>query len=526
MVVCVAGLVTRVLPDVWPIAPNVANERLSYPVTYWNALGLLAGMGMVLTLHLASSVSERSPVRIVAASAAPLLASALLLTFSRGAILATVAGLVAYAAVGRSRGLRGALLATVPTVAVALVATWDADLLFEVDPTGPAAVGQGEDLALVLAACAAAAAVLRGLSIPLERRLARFAPSPHSTRIVAGMAAALAVGCAATATVALDLPSRASDQFENFVERDVVPDTGDLRERLTSPANSGRIDHWQVALDAFEREPLAGHGAGTYQLRWAQHRPADFVVADGHSLYLEVLGELGVVGLALLLLTLGTILAGLARRARGENRAPHAAAFAVVLAWALHAGIDWDWEMPVVTLAVFALGGAGLALPRGSALLRPPGRGTRVTVGLALLVLAATPVLIAVSQEHLDAAVDAFERGDCAAAIDAALDSTAALGVRPEPFELLGYCDVRLGQPALGVRMIERAVSRDPENWELRYGLALVRGAAGMDPRPAARQALRLNPRSPLARDAVERFRGRDPERWRRAALAARLPFD
>jgi hypothetical protein len=51
-------------------------------------------------------------------------------------------------------------------------------------------------------------------------------------------------------------------------------------------------------------------------------------------------------------------------RRRGEPISAMAgAAFAV---FAVHAGLDWDWEMPVVTLA--ALGCAGVALTRRPAI--------------------------------------------------------------------------------------------------------------------------------------------------------------
>jgi hypothetical protein len=65
---------------------------------------------------------------------------------------------------------------------------------------------------------------------------------------------------------------------------------------------------------------------------------------------------------------------------------------------------------------------------------------------------------------------------------------------------------------------MRRAVDRDPRNWEYRYGLALVRGSAGLDPRAPAREALRLNPNEPRAREAVRRFRTDEPRRWRREA--------
>jgi len=53
-VVCTCALVTRLLPHVWPTNPNLANNRLSYPITYWNVLGLLAALGLVLCVHLTS----------------------------------------------------------------------------------------------------------------------------------------------------------------------------------------------------------------------------------------------------------------------------------------------------------------------------------------------------------------------------------------------------------------------------------------------------------------------------------------
>jgi hypothetical protein len=99
------------------------------------------------------------------------------------------------------------------------------------------------------------------------------------------------------------------------------------------------------------------------------------------------------------------------------------------------------------------------------------------------------------------------------------------LSVRPEPFEVLAYCDSRLGLHTLAERAMRSALERDPENWELYYGLALVRASAGRDPRPAARRALRLNPRGALAREASRRFRGSDPGTWRKRASGARLPL-
>ena len=299
---------------------------------------------------------------------------------------------------------------------------------------------------------------------------------------------------------------------------------GDQRSRLADPANNGRLDQWRIALDGFEEEPLHGEGAGTYRLQWVRERPEPRPVNDAHSLYLEALDELGLVGATLLVVVVLAALGGVAARIRGAQRAAYAAAFATSLAWAIHAGIDWDWEMPVVTVWFFAAVGAGLAFAARSPRWRPPRLG-RVLLGLGIAGLAVAPALVAVSQVRLNRSVEAFERGDCAAAIDAALASTEAMNVRPEPFEVLGYCDARLGDPRLGERAMRAGLRRDPGNWELHYGLAIVRGAGGRDPRPALRAARRLNPRGILVSREALRVPNGSRREWRRWASTARLPL-
>ncbi len=65
---------------------------------------------------------------------------------------------------------------------------------------------------------------------------------------------------------------------------------------------------------------------------------------------------------------------------------------------------------------------------------------------------------------------------------------------------------------------MQKAIDRDPANWEYRYGLALARAVVGEDPRPDARAALLLNPRDIQTQDAVERFDSGTPRQWRRRA--------
>lgn len=523
--VAAIALVTRVLPEVWPLAPNVNDDRLSYPLTYWNALGLLVCAGLLGALHFSAHGREPAWARVAASAALPLLAATLYFTLSRGSMGVAVLGALLYLAIARPRGALPAIAAALPSIAIVVYAGYQADALTSATPTSARAVDQGHTVALVVLGAIVLAAVLRAALLRFDARMR--APAwrlPVRPWVAVTGAAALVV----VALLVSGLPQRAIDDFGNT---GAISNLDDQRSRLLSASNNGRFEHWRVAIDSFEAHPLLGTGAGTYQLEWAQHRPSSFTVINAHSLYAQVLGELGVVGLLLLLAALGAIVVGLARRARGEDRAVVAAVIAILAAWAVHAGIDWDWEMPAVTWWVFALGGAGIAGAGASAtsVAQQPSwlqrRTPRLVLGLCCLLLAVTPALLGLSQLRLDRASDAFDRGDCETAIDESLAAISVLGTRPQPYALVGLCDVRLGADQLGVQMLERAVARDPDDWEYHYGLALAQAAAGQDPRAEARRAKQLNPLDPRTAYGLTLYGNGDPRQWRRRALAAPLPF-
>ena len=517
--VCTIGLVAYIVPDVWSVERNTADLGLNYPLTYSNAVGLLAAFGIVFTLHLASDFGERPVVRVAGAAALPALAATLLLTLSRGAISVCIVAVLAYAVLGRSRGLLTALASAAPPSAVALAVSYHADLLQT--PGAAGALDQGQRVAWVVAGCCFASLVLRALLLRVDQRVAR----AQLTVRLRGRALAGAVSIAVTALIAvglaLDAPGYVGDQYQLFLDRSSIP-TSNARARLASASSNGRIDFWDVALDAYRRDPLKGNGAGTYELLWDTHRPSDTPASDGHSLYVEVLGELGIVGLVLVGGAILLVLGRLALLVRGPDRALYAALLAAGGAWAVQAGFDWDWELPAVTLPFFAL--AGLALASSRPVLGAPTVLTRVVVGLAVVFIAVTPARIAVSQDRLNESVQAFKRGLCSTASDRAAASIDALGSRPEPFQLLAYCAVDGGRARLAVQTMQEAADRDPETWEVYYGLAIVRGAARLDPRPAARAALRLNPKDVFVRNAAESFaREGTPDAWARAAR--RIPL-
>jgi hypothetical protein len=138
--VSVAGLISRVLPHLWPTASGFFVDRLNYPPTYRNAEGMVAAIALLLGLHLSADPAEPRSVRVLAAGTMPAVAATLLFTFSRGALGAVVVGLVVYCLLTRLHTLPATLLAVVAPVAIALRSAWDPTLLAGKDPTSPQAV--------------------------------------------------------------------------------------------------------------------------------------------------------------------------------------------------------------------------------------------------------------------------------------------------------------------------------------------------------------------------------------------------
>ena len=527
LVICLAGLLTRLLPDVFSVDLPVLPQRLSYPVTYWNGLGLLAALAIVAATHLTCAEREHPAIRVGAAAALPLLAATLLFTFSRASIALAICAVLAYALVARPRGLLPGFAAGLPPTVVGIKLAYDADLLAARNPTTDAAAAQGHDLALALLACGLVAAGLRLALIRfgVDRRMTDLPVSRSARRGAAIALVAIAAAGALVAVTAFDVVDRIDRQYERFKEGDTLARTDDARDRLTDTANNGRLEHWDEAIDAWHADELKGTGAGTYELTWIKERPVEFTVRDGHSLYLETLSEGGLVGCILLGLALGAMGIASLTRVRGPDRALWAVLLVLIGMWALHAAQDWMWELPVVTLWVICAGAVACARPTSR-----PGPGLprlgRVVAALVVMVLAVTPVLSAVSHGKLKDAVAAFQDGDCDAAIDAALAATSALSTRAEPYAILSFCDARLGELPLARRMMQDAIDRDPDHWEYHYGMALIRGAAGQDPRADMRRAREANPLSGLLIRVERGFATNDPQKWKRRALKARLPID
>jgi hypothetical protein len=314
-----------------------AGGRLDQPLTYWNAMGALAAIGFVLCVRIAGSRVRPFRLRVAAAAAAPMLGLGVYLTFSRGGMTALAVGLAV-------------LLAFSPTwsqlrsVAIGLEAAVLAVAASEALPDAAAVVVLA---GVMLGACAG-----QGWSASSEDEAStRTGPLPHFGRI-------RALAWVAAAVFAL-VPFVAGVIDKG--ETPVNPAFGATAERFGS-SGSHRYSYWRIALRTFADEPATGVGAGGFAASWLERRTIDENVRDAHSLPLETAAELGVIGLLFLALMYGGVVSAVVRSAR-DDPSLVAGPTAALAVWAAHSAIDWDWEMPALTLIAAAL--AGLVLTRG-----------------------------------------------------------------------------------------------------------------------------------------------------------------
>jgi O-Antigen ligase len=348
------GLSGRILPGLIHLdRSQSAGGRLEQPLTYWNAEGALAAMGLVLCARLAGDRSRPPAIRLAAAAAAPVVAAGVYLSYSRGALAVAALGLLVLVAAAPSRSqIRAAALVLGGGIVVGAVS----ELLpgvSELAGSHPERDGAIFLATLVATGAATAYGVARGSSEP--------SASPRWYGSL-GRVAWIATGVVVAGLIVGGLAERPSD-------RELSAAAG--ARRLTT-VTSNRYEYWRVALTAFRDEPLVGVGSGGFRVVWLQERPIAETVRDTHSLAFEIAAELGLVGLlALALMAGGTAVA--ARRALARDgapasgRAPAAGAAAALVAWALHASIDWDWQMPAVTLPAIVLAGLLIAVAEAEA---------------------------------------------------------------------------------------------------------------------------------------------------------------
>ena len=480
-----------------------ARGRLSFPIGYWNGLAALVALGVVLLTWLAAFAPTRR-TRTGATAALPMLSLTIYLTSSRGAFIALAAGVLVLLALGPRRiAIAGSALLGLIGAVIAIELAGTQAALIEGETGGRASreglimlvAGAGVTALIAAARAAADAGLMRARGPRIGRRLA-----------IAGGASLLA------AAVIVSAPAERFEEFKRLPPETETAAAGNL-DRVSG---SGRWQFWSVAADAFESAPLHGIGAGAYETYWNQHAPITQMASQAHSLYLEMLAELGPAALLALVafLALGPVRCVRDRSVFSDPEAVPAAV-AIVCAGAVSAGIDWTWELPAVFGPVIAasalLTGAAFApaalmqLRAHPARANGAGRSHRVrlrrpraaaltAIGFAVLLVAVNALL---AERRIAASQAAARDGDPGRAAEAAEAAIALRPWDPDARVQLALLQENAGRLDDAERSIGEAIERSPEDWIL----WVIRGRiASLDARPteaiaAYSRVIELNPR-------------------------------
>lgn len=317
------GVVGRIYPwglddgEVW---------RAATTVTYANAAaGVLVPTGMLAVGQLVEN--PRAPLRHAALFALIVGSAA---TLSRGGLIAAIVGV---ALLARALGVITVARAVTPAAAGALVA------LVGLAPALPSDAPARPFLAGV--------ALIGGLGLCLAA-----SRKPQITRLF----------------VVLSLPV-----VGLFIATGLAG-TASLRGARLSLASPARVALWRLAARLWADNPIIGTGPAGAELRWTASGGGELASRYAHNEYLQVLAELGAIGLVLLAgLVVALVLA--VRRGAGNNRGRsrtsspdslRSAGAAALLAFAVGSAFDFHWHVPALTLL------AGLLV--GITTERPPPR--------------------------------------------------------------------------------------------------------------------------------------------------------
>jgi hypothetical protein len=403
------GIGQKVLPGIhlagiFSLDQTFLFPRLQAPFGYWNALALFIAMVIPIAAAITVEQAHHRRVRLGALLSMQLLLVALAFTESRGGMVAGAIALAVVIGLGGAR-LRSlmwfsvALVVALPTLVLALASH---NLNTALIPLS-AREHTGAELGAVLLASLITSWVLGSRLIAVESRTTL---GPERAwrigRLLVVLAAvALACGVLAVALSPRGLTGTISHAWNSFTSTKSATSAFNP-DRLLSVDSENRWVWWNEALGAFSDRPIAGWGAGSFPVVHLLYRHNALSVTEAHSVPLQFLAETGLIGALLALGAYGLLLwegvATVRRRLQGSERALGAAVLAAVVAYAVHACYDWDWDIPGVTLPAMVLLGA---LAGRAGWRRPVVRATptpRKSQALGLLaVVASTLTLCAVA---------------------------------------------------------------------------------------------------------------------------------
>ncbi len=482
--------------------------RLNSPLGYINGEGCVFAMGCWLSLALAE---RREPVLAgLGAAATVVLASLTLLTQSRGAAIATFVALIVALVV--VPGVRRRVMALATIGAGVAAAAGPTVRVYTAGQSGAGFGSAAHSAVIAILVFSALAGVvwaaITAIALAGERRGERSAVLIGRVATVLTALVLLAPVVAAVVR-APTLERTARNQWHAFVHLSVSATSGSsaVQTRLFSGAGN-RYDYWRVAWHVFTRHPLIGVGAGNFTASYYAQRHTQEAIQNPHSIELQMLSELGIVGAGLLVLlicggVIGARRLRLAARRSRAQRTTMVAATGVAVVWMVDTSGDWMHLLPGVTaIALTALavlcrspraGGSAERDPSETSSRAPdpgPNRSAGLpvrTLGLAacaafaLVVGGASLLRSGLSQHYLNSAQSELSATPALAIADAS-SSLRLDGANLDAYYVKAAGQARFNRAAAAQATLlaaARADSRDYVTWTLLGDLEVRRGNFG-----------------------------------------------
>jgi hypothetical protein len=520
---------------VWPasLGESEISNRIGQPFQYWNALGTTAALAIPGLLWLGTRRGGAAG-RVLAYPALGAAILAILLTQSRGALVAAAIGAIAWLVIVPLR-LRTLPLIVLPAAGAGAVAAWALSKDAFSVPAEPLAVKEsvaGEfgllllvmALGLVVAGLVVNAGQTRGVpSLRIRRRIG-----------IVALAIACAVPLVAFTSVAFSdrgIGGAIGDRVDELTSENDTAPSQQGAARFTA-ASSTRGKYWREAGRVFEDRPAVGLGAGNFQTTRLRHRTDASVTRHAHGYVPQTLADLGIVGVtlttALLLAWLVAVARAtglhprrlpfrngngrpLARRDWDGDRIALVAATLIAVVFGLQSAIDWTWFVPgptamALVAAGFVAGRAPLGQPEVERPLAAPTPARLVAASGVLLAAILTAWAIwqpeASDRETADA-VRLSDAGDVDAAIAKTTDAADSNPLSSEPLITRASIETQAGRVDDAREALEQAVLKFPGEPQTWYQLAAFQLGTLDHPREAAatvQGAIYLDPRSPSYR--------------------------